>query len=433
MLVCFMLQFSILASVADFAREFERCCQEYEQLHLATAWCGDPKHVLPYAHLEGFAGGITATVGRHFDHTHPDAIEFLLKRRASLRVFRKEKGLFHAKLYLFSSGDKRAIFLGSSNLTHSGFYINFEANILLEGVPNATEMTQVEGLETQLILWRSDEFSFVPDEAWIAAYRKDFTRALRAEKKAGIISPREYESEISRASWLARATWNTYYKKILEGLKQDPHRRAQYLAVLDHSRQKLQLPWKAAYFDELELRKLIAGMDPYGSLGNVSASGDFRRMLANGTAKEHQAIVRIINTVGTLSPPIRWDHLRALLQELVELGPSMKVWGRILCLIRPDLYCTISSIPVRTNLSKTLKIPQSRFEHPGRLCTAYEAPTRLAVVQISQAKRGKRTGCVAQPGGFHGRNLLFLTAFLKLPRSIRAVVFSQNVRNDPLA
>ena len=40
----------------------------------------------------------------------------------------------------------------------------------------------------------------------------------------------------------------------------------------------------------------------------------------------------------------------------------MKVWGRFLCLVRPDLYCTVASISVRTNLSKTLKVPQSHFE-----------------------------------------------------------------------
>ena len=73
-----MLNLTILHSVQSLAREFERCCREYRTLHFATAWCGDPKHVLPYEHLKTFTGQIAATVGRSFDHTHPDAIDYLL-------------------------------------------------------------------------------------------------------------------------------------------------------------------------------------------------------------------------------------------------------------------------------------------------------------------------------------------------------------------
>ncbi len=50
-----------------------------------------------------------------------------------MRIFRREKSLFHPKLYLFSDGDRYALFVGSSNLTYCGFYENLEANVLLEG------------------------------------------------------------------------------------------------------------------------------------------------------------------------------------------------------------------------------------------------------------------------------------------------------------
>jgi hypothetical protein len=73
-----MLKHSILHSVQSVASEFERCCREYGSLRFATAWCGDPKLVLPYEHLQIFKGQIVAIVGRSFDHTHPDAINYLL-------------------------------------------------------------------------------------------------------------------------------------------------------------------------------------------------------------------------------------------------------------------------------------------------------------------------------------------------------------------
>ncbi len=121
-----MLQVAILSSVSSFAKEFERCCREYESLHIATAWCGNPDHVLPYSHLEGFRGKISATVGISFNHTHPDAFEFLRDLKADVRVFRDGADLFHPKLYFFSSGKRVAIFIGSSKLTYSGFYNNVE-------------------------------------------------------------------------------------------------------------------------------------------------------------------------------------------------------------------------------------------------------------------------------------------------------------------
>ena len=62
-----------------------------------------------------------------------------------------------------------------------------------------------------------------------------------------------------------------------------------------------------------------------------------------------------------LNPPIDWNHFNDLLKKLIKLGPTIKVWGRLLCLVRPDLFCTVASISVRKHLSETLSLPQSRF------------------------------------------------------------------------
>jgi HKD family nuclease len=82
---------------------------------------GDPNQTLPYKHLNDFKGEIIATVGYSFNQTHPDAIQWLLKTASTIRVFRREKGLFHPKLYLFMEGDRYALFAGSSNLPTAAF------------------------------------------------------------------------------------------------------------------------------------------------------------------------------------------------------------------------------------------------------------------------------------------------------------------------
>jgi hypothetical protein len=40
----------------------------------------------------------------------------------------------------------------------------------------------------------------------------------------------------------------------------------------------------------------------------------------------------------------------------------MKVWGRLLAIVRPDLFCTISAPHVRRNIANTLDKPEKYFE-----------------------------------------------------------------------
>ena len=58
------------------------------------------------------------------------------------------------------------------------------------------------------------------------------------------------------------------------------------------------------------------------------------------------------------------EKVETLLGRLVRLGPSMKVWGRVLCLVRPDVFCTVSSDAVRTSLAETLGTTKKSFESP---------------------------------------------------------------------
>ena len=42
---------AIILDKSAFASEFERCCNQYSSLKMASAWCGDPSHILPYSYL----------------------------------------------------------------------------------------------------------------------------------------------------------------------------------------------------------------------------------------------------------------------------------------------------------------------------------------------------------------------------------------------
>ena len=72
----------------------------------------------------------------------------------------------------------------------------------------------------------------------------------------------------------------------------------------------------------------------------------------------------MINTVARYPSPLPYDRLAQRLARLIDLGLTMRAWSRLLCIVRPDLYCTIASGPVRKGLSKAFGISQNRLARP---------------------------------------------------------------------
>lgn len=359
-----MRQSKVLSGSQSFADEFLRCCAQYDRLDLAVAWCGNPNQTLPYKHLERFWGAVTATIGTSFNHTHPDAIDWLNKMKADLRIFRDSGELFHPKVYLFTTRKRYALFVGSSNLTYGGFYSNVEVNSLVEGDFTAGEDGDIRGLQKQLNEWHSDAHSFGPVASWLKKYRKDYAKTDHAVRKQGLKTPPLLEEEKGTASWLRNADWALYHEKVVAGLKQRDRNGQGYHDVLDAAARLVPAPWTASYFADVEKRRVMGGIGQYGWLGHVAASGQFRHLMANGRRTDWETIARCINVASSLTIPLPWKTLEDTLGQLVNLGFTMKVWGRLLCIVRPDLYCTVASVSVRTNLSATIGIPQSLFEKP---------------------------------------------------------------------
>lgn len=352
----------ILSTADSLASEFERCCREYNTLRIAVAWCSDPQQIFPYKHIEDFTGRIESTVGISFNHTHPDAIEwFMGMRDADVRVFRRECGLFHPKLYLFTDGDGYACFAGSSNLTYGGFYTNREVNVLVEGPFSTEDASDICELLELLETWRSEELSFVPNAEWLNRYRKDYARDIAKERTCRIATPALYEEDhVGQANWLPKADWKTYYEQVMVGLERYGREAVDIHTVLDAAAQDLKLPWKRSYFKDKQARRIIGGWGDYGPLGFVAAAGSFGYLLKS-SEQSWGTIVGAVNSIAKLSPPIKWTELESHLSKLVGLGNTMKVWGRVLCLVRPDLYCSVSSDSFRRELAKILLVPTTSF------------------------------------------------------------------------
>jgi hypothetical protein len=255
--------------------------------------------------------------------------------------------------------DSYALFVGSSNLTYRGFYENFESNVLIEG-PLSTDAADVLELKVLLEKWRGSEFSLKPDKKWLDEYRKDHKRDRDAQRKAGI-KTEAFVEEGFDPNWLEKADWQTYHQKVVEGMKKSGRDMAVFHNVLDAAAQLLSPPWKTSYFKDPERRRIIGGVKPYGPMGHVFASRNFGHLVKN-QSRTSGAIVNAVNQIAKMKPPIEWSEFESRLGQLVGLGNTMKVWGRVLALIRPDLYCSVSSIPLRRELAKTFKVPMRSFE-----------------------------------------------------------------------
>lgn len=355
-----MTKTTILDSQTRFMKEFHRCCRTYRTLDIAVAWLGNPSKGEPFRSLRDIAPKTRVVAGVAFFHTHPEGIHWFIDNEADIRIFEDGAVVFHPKLYLFQKPKGFALFVGSSNFTNSGFTKNQETNFLIEGTYTKTPPSNLLAARGLIESWRQDAVSFVPTDDWLQRYRVKYQNIANRHQKQGTPAPHITDEKTSGSSWIKVADWSIYYREVaarlanLGGGEEHHH-------ILDLASEKLPIPWRRPYFNDAENRRIIGGYRPYGWLGHVGANGDFRRILANGTQAEQTTIVQSINAAARLQSPVRWNLLERRLNSLVALGPSMNVWSRLLCLVRPDLYCTIASKSVRRNLSTVFHIPQRRI------------------------------------------------------------------------
>ena len=220
---------------------------------------------------------------------------------------------------------------------------------------------EVYKIRNQFKIWKQSNYSFSPGLKWISKYRLKYNQRIRKEREAGIYTVRQKEEELRSTSWLRNDDWNGYYKRLRSAITENEYDIKSLLNLIKKSDELLKIPWQISYFQDIERRKIMGGRSPYGELGHIVSSGWLAGLLTNGPKKKWEIIIKAINNIAAMNIPLDYLKLELELQKLIKLGFTMKVWGRFLCLIRPDLYCTVSSNYVRKNLAESLKAPQSFF------------------------------------------------------------------------
>lgn len=351
----------LISNQADFSVEFERCCKKYSHLSMFTAWVGNPGNIIPYSHLENLEK-VNIYLGISFDQSNPEGIKHLMDKKYGVIII-DDKCTYHPKLYFFKSKNNYALLMGSSNFTYGGFYQNVESNILLEGKDVQEKIKTYLG---EIKLMVDGLKSFIPDNKWLNEYRKKY-KTRQAKLKLAKVKEEtvKEDKQISYASWLSNADWKTYMRHINAGMRK---RLDLYddsldnkISLLNEYKTNLHIPWKVSLFQTIENRRRILGIGPYGWLGHIGASDRIQQLLANGTIEGKRIIVNAVNRIAKLESPLNYASLQRELENLEQLGPTTKVWGRILAIARPELFCTISYQFVRESLSELLDKPKSYF------------------------------------------------------------------------
>ena len=151
-----MLTFLNCPDNPTFTESFERCCNEYEQLFFASAYCDWPQGSLlnhPLRRLNSIKAVLAPHDGQRDPRIGFRELAMAMKedgKEVHVHEFRQPR-LFHPKLYVFRRGDEnRALIIGSSNFTEAAFERNVELDVLLEG---KIEESQLHSLRQQFSDW----------------------------------------------------------------------------------------------------------------------------------------------------------------------------------------------------------------------------------------------------------------------------------------
>jgi len=122
-------------------------------------------------------------IGTHFHQTDPDLLEALRDVSGARVVSNSSAGTFHPKVYLFTTGKKFSLVLGSPNFTRAGFGANHEAALFIEG-----------DTSENLYLDVSNGIQAVWDKA--NRIRDDFLRAYRLKHQATRAARKDLETDL---------------------------------------------------------------------------------------------------------------------------------------------------------------------------------------------------------------------------------------------
>jgi HKD family nuclease len=264
--------------------------------------------------------------------TSPEALTVLLKSKCELLIA-PEHPKFHAKVFVFGNEGKDVCWVGSANLTDSGFSNNVEV------------VHEFESLDVRK--WFDSAWSWgnSVDQKWIDDYKERCAYAQSANPIVNIPpfpkQPNPYES------------WGAYFKAIVRAHTEMAKKggdygvfsgRNSYLHVLRVVEPIMRKPWESLSEEEIAILLGLHndGFD-YGPLGSMEVAGNAKKVFkqSSSTRSEIKAALDEVRNaqVGLVDVP---TFAQKAFERIRRHGINVGVATRLLALARPDVFVSVN-------------------------------------------------------------------------------------------
>lgn len=320
------------------------CIREAANIEVAVAWAG--KNAVVDALASNVKRVRRGVIGTHMYQTDPDVLD-RFRKHAAFRYMVPTGGLFHPKVYLFTSGDSFIAVVGSHNLTPGAFGgSNIELSVHLEGSVGDPVYEELQGFIQKS--WAKAEP--LDDDNFLRTYRLRYEAAKAARKQLDEFKPLPVPQSPGDGPELLSMSWTEFLKNI-EGSHHAPPQTL--LLNLEEARRLLA---RDAFCDlEIPERKAVAGTFadredsykdmPWGWFGSMVGQGNFKNLVIE-SPDELSAAMDCIPLAGEVTE----DDYNAFVERFTRAFAKAKHKGeiptasRLLAMKRPDQFVAVNKM-----------------------------------------------------------------------------------------
>ena len=320
-----------------------------DAVDIAVAWATQCPAVDALRGFSERGGNLRIVVGLDRNVTDPKALwqlyDFGELRIGTSRTF--AGGIFHPKYYCFLRERGSTVWIGSANLTRSGFGRNEE--LMSEAAASASAREWFESL------WRS--LAADPRKA-IEEYQDGWRPPTRNPRpRTAVQSKPRRDAERLDATW----SWDDFVhnlrakdeemlaadEKSSSGRPEEPFsvfgEYQSWLATINVGRQVTRLPsWRSLNQGQTDV---LLGRDRYGALGTLRGAGTACSLFLGGSVADKNAreeMRRLVRTTAVPDVDIIQAGTDAMNKITRRRRIGVAVATRLLALTRPDCYVSVN-------------------------------------------------------------------------------------------
>ncbi|GLI57925.1 hypothetical protein PM10SUCC1_34390 [Propionigenium maris DSM 9537] len=281
----------------------------------------------------------TSTIGIHFYQTDPEFLEAFVESK-DIKMHPWTDGVFHPKVYFFSTDEKWDAIIGSANLTNAAFTKNSELNI---------HISHESDTDNHLVkkLLENIEGYFKQGETITSDYLTGYKGLWRKNKSHRDKLSGNYGSSQVKKPVLKSEIMKTHWKDYVERVKIDPYHSIDERLYLLRIMRESFLKYKKFSDIPTNIRKLIAGLpdgvhDNWGWFGSMIGAGRFKNRIHNNNKFISEAL-DYIPLEGDISKSNYLDFITVYKKAFPEGGDGIATVTRLLAMKRPDIFVCIDT------------------------------------------------------------------------------------------